>query len=156
MRIEPMSRDHASEYIGWEYASPYEFYNIPLSCFDEAMDEISGDNGMDYYSVLDEDAVLFGMFEFSFPDGIMEIGLGIRPECCGKGNGRNFVKKCISFGREKYAYSGKIRLTVADFNSRAIHLYRSVGFCETERRISLSFGSPVTFVVMELADNISF
>ncbi len=150
MKIEPMNRDYALEYTKWEYASPYEFYNTPPSGIGETMDEILGDSGMDYYSVLDEDGSLFGMYEYSFHGKIMEIGLGIRPELCGQGYGKDFVRQCISFGREKYAYTDVIRLMVADFNTRAIHLYRSVGFVETDRINKVSFGKPVTFIVMEL------
>jgi len=47
MRIEPMTHDHALEYISWEYTPPYEFYNIPSSGFEETMDEILGNSGMD-------------------------------------------------------------------------------------------------------------
>ena len=155
MRIELMSREHALEYIRWEYAPPYEFYNVPASGFEETMDEILGDSGMDYYSVLDADGLLFGMYEYSFHDGIMEIGLGIRPELCGKGNGKDFVNRCISFGREKYSYSGIIRLMVAEFISRAIHIYHSLGFVKTDRKQRLSFGTLVTFVVMESVEKIS-
>lgn len=103
MKIEPMNLNHAQEYTQWKYASPYEFYNIPPSGIEETMDEILGDNGMDYYSVLDEDDVLFGMYSYSYQDKIMEIGLGIRPERCGQGSGKCFLRQCISFGREKYA-----------------------------------------------------
>jgi len=155
MPIEVMSHEHALEYIGWSYAPPYEFYNIPPTGFEEALEEIQGDNGMDFYSVLDEDGALFGMYEYSFSDEIMEIGLGIRPDKCGRGHGKNFVMRCISFGREKYSYAGVIRLKVAQFNARAMHLYRSIGFKEVGREEALSFGAPVVFIVMDLVDDIS-
>ena len=149
MRIEPMNHAYAMEYINWKYTPPYEFYNIPPGGVEETLEEIFGTSGMDYYSVLDEDGSLFGMYVYSFCDGTMNIGLGIRPASCGQGNGNDFVRTCISFGREKYAYTGVIRLMAADFNLRAIHLYCSVGFAETGRVDKLSYGTPVTFVLME-------
>ena len=150
MQMIRMNREQAIESIQWRYPAPYAFYNTPESGFDEALSEAMEDNGMDFYSVLDDAGGLFGLFEYSFAEGIMEIGLGIRPDKCGAGHGRDFVRRCIAFGRETYAYSGAIRLMVADFNERAIHLYRALGFIETGRKESESFGTPVTFVVMEL------
>ena len=150
MQIQQMSRDHAIESIHWTYLHPYTFYNTPDDAFDEALCEIMENKGMDYYSVLDETGRLFGLFEYSFDGGVMEIGLGICPAQCGKGNGKAFVLRCIAFGRETYAYAGKIRLMVSDFNARAIHLYRSLGFVETDRLESMSFGTPGTFIVMEM------
>lgn len=150
MKIEPMDEQRAFEYIKWQYDEPYVFYNIPLSGVEETIAEVKGDNGIDFYSVLDDNNTLFGMYEYSFDKGIMNIGLGIRPDLCGRGNGRTFVRDCISYGRKKYAYIGLIRLMVVDFNVRAIHLYHAMGFVETKRVNRLSYGVPVTFIVMEL------
>jgi len=150
MQIEKMNQKQAAEYIQWKYTPPYEFYNIPQSVCEESMLEIFDDNGIDFYSVLDECENLFGMYEYSFNEDAMTIGLGIRPEFCGMGHGRKFLEHCISFGRKRYNYTGKVRLMVVDFNSRAVHLYKSMGFSETQRIEKLSYGKPVTFIIMEL------
>lgn len=150
-RIIPMTREQADEYLRWHYDAPYEFYNTPPQSYDENMSEIFDDNGDDFFSVLNDEDQLFGMFEFSFPDSVMGIGLGIRPQDTGKGYGREFVQQGIAFGRAKYRYGGTVRLRVADFNTRAIRLYTSLGFVETGREQAMSYGNPVVFVCMELA-----
>lgn len=150
MQIQRMSPARAQEYISWEYAPPDTFYNIAPEGRKESLKEIFDDNGMDFYVVLQDDGTLFGIYVYSFPEGVMEIGLGISPALCGQGKGTAFVQHCISFGREQYAYQGAIRLRVARFNTRAIHLYRKIGFREVRRTETVSFGTPVTFVIMEL------
>lgn len=150
-RIIPMTREHANESFYWHYDTPYEFYNTPLQHYNENMSEIFDDNGTDFFAALDDEDQLFGTFDFSFPDGMMEIGLGIRPQDTGKGYGREFVRRCIAFGQAHYGYEGAVRLRVADFNARAIRLYTSLGFVETGREQALSHGNPVVFVCMELA-----
>lgn len=105
---------------------------------------------MDYYTVLADDGSLFGIYEYQFDDdGMMEIGLGIRPADTGKGHGAAFVEDCIAFGRSRYAYAGPVVLRVASFNSRAIYLYTKLGFVETGRQQAVSYGTPVEFVVMQ-------
>lgn len=150
MKIVKMSKDHAASYLNWKYEKPYEFYNTPLHARDEAYAEIFDDNGVDFFSVLDEKEDLFGIYEYSFSKGIMEIGFGIRPQSTGKGYGKCFVKECMNFGRRYYNYDGKITLRVADFNERAIYLYKSIGFIEVGFENTESFGTPATFIKMEL------
>ena len=71
--ITSMTPAQATEIVRWQYPSPYEFYNTPESALDESLKEIIDDNGMDYYAVLDESGALFGMYEYSFPEGFIEI-----------------------------------------------------------------------------------
>lgn len=55
------------------------------------------------------------------------MGLGMNPKLTGKGYGAaftSFIINCIEENNE----SVPIRLTVALFNKRAIHLYKKLGF----------------------------
>lgn len=150
MKIERMNYAEALEYTAWQYAPPYTFYNIPAEAQEETLGEIFAEAGAgQYYAVLDDSGELFGMYEYSFSNGTMEIGLGIAPQHCGQGNGVEFVEQCIAFGRKNYAYTGPVSLMVADFNTRAIHLYKKIGFAKTGVHQTTSFGIPVTFVKME-------
>ncbi|MFD1393669.1 GNAT family N-acetyltransferase [Lacticaseibacillus jixianensis] len=147
--IRYMNRPEAKAYLEWTYAAPYEFYNIPAAEHAAEMDEIFAEDGDDYYSALDGDA-LIGMYEYSFPEGVMEIGLGLAPEYTGAGRGRGFVQDGIAFGRQRYHYAGPITLEVAAFNARARHLYEALGFKEMGTREADAYGTPVTFVKMQL------
>ncbi|MEW9077107.1 GNAT family N-acetyltransferase [Terrisporobacter glycolicus] len=57
------------------------------------------------------------------------LGMSILPEYRGKGIGSNVLKQVIDLSKS-YGYK-KIELDVLKSNSRAIHVYKSLGFAET-------------------------
>lgn len=152
-KIVEMNKIQAYTYINWKYEHPYEFYNIPEEGVEETITEIFEDNNSYYFSVLDSDDKLFGIYEYTFKSNFMEIGLGIRPEDTGKGLGLEFIKECINFGRNNFLYKGDICLRVADFNERAINVYKKLGFFEFDKEYNVSFGKPVTFICMKLIND---
>src|SRR5690606_33094045 len=80
-----------------------------------------------------------GVYEGEFID----IGLGMKPDLVGQGNGLEFGNFIISYVQEKNNVL-PIRLTVATFNARAIRLYEKLGF---EKRSV--FGNPISdFIIM--------
>jgi len=56
------------------------------------------------------------------------LGMGILPEYRGKGIGSNALEQVINLSK-KYGYE-KIELDVLRSNSRAVHVYKSLGFVE--------------------------
>lgn len=147
-KIVNMTASQANTYLDWKYTEPYTFYNFPSSINrSDLLNEIFNGTS-DYFSVLDENDKLFGIYEYQFHNGVMEIGLGIRPEDTGKGYGVPFVKQCLAFGQQHYHYFSKVMLEVASFNHRAIHLYTKLGFKKTSERDAQPFGIPVTFISM--------
>ncbi|AMV60350.1 Ribosomal-protein-alanine acetyltransferase [Pediococcus damnosus] len=147
-RIVKMTTQQANEYLDWQYSEPYTFYNFPTSVnrIDLLNELLAGIS--DYYAILDDADQLFGIYEYQFHNGILEIGLGIRPKDTGKGFGTQFVQQCLAFAQQHYHYFGKVTLEVASFNQRAIHLFHILGFNKTGEREGQSFGKPVTFVKM--------
>ena len=130
-----MGEREAGEITGWAYPPPYDFYNLN----GEGAEELMG-----YEAVL-EDGCLVGFFctgeEARVPagygagaypegDGIIDIGLWMKPERTGLGQGPEFFKLILDHLRATRSPSA-FRLTVADFNERAIRLYRNAGFRET-------------------------
>lgn len=57
----------------------------------------------------------------------MDIGLGMKPELTGKGLGKMFFQAGIAFA-VKECKPKTFRLSVATFNTRAITLYKHIGF----------------------------
>jgi ribosomal-protein-alanine N-acetyltransferase len=55
------------------------------------------------------------------------IGLGLRPDCTGKGLGQAFVEAGLEYAKQKFD-PATFRLSVATFNRRAIRVYEKVGF----------------------------
>lgn len=128
MHIRPMTRQNAHAIQAWAYESPYDFYNQIPSV--EGVDEL-----MTYHTVHD-DAGLFGFYclgpyaqvpnsTYAYDDAHLDLGLGMHPDRTGRGHGRSFVRLVM---QEAVREGKPLRLTVAAFNKRAIHLYEQLGF----------------------------
>ncbi|MEO7002237.1 MAG: GNAT family protein [Ktedonobacterales bacterium] len=60
-------------------------------------------------------------------DGAIAIGLGMRPDLTGKGQGAAFLRAALAFGRATY-HPRLFRLFVFEWNARAIKVYERAGF----------------------------
>lgn len=133
--IENMSEQIAKKILGWKYEQPYDFYNNELT--DESIKEML--DGL-YYALVNDNQALLGFFcigEWAqvpvgnqygvYSDDFVDIGLGMNPKLVGKGNGFEFCSFIISHIENNHSCT-PIRLTVAKFNERAIHLYGKLGF----------------------------
>lgn len=127
---------HAREIAKWQYPSPYDFYNFHDN--DETVKELLEES---YYSVFDEQEELIGYLCFGssarittcegfiFSDTALDIGLGMKPELCGKGLGLDFLYAGLAFAKSNLlGHKTNFRLSVAQFNERAIKLYSKAGF----------------------------
>ncbi|WP_433748744.1 GNAT family N-acetyltransferase [Falsibacillus pallidus] len=151
MQITTMNKAVADEILNWRYEPPYDFYNNQKS--DEALKELLGGS---YQGVVDDEGKLIGFFCVGnsaqvpkghdyhvYPDGYIDIGLGMKPALTGKGRGSEF----LAFILEQIAIdSGNkpFRLTVAAFNERAIHLYEKFGFRKQQKFAN----GPIEFLTM--------
>lgn len=150
--IEDMNEKIAKEVLNWKYDKPYDFYNNELT--DVEMDErLDGS----YYALVDDYKELIGFFCIGetaqvprgnqygvYKDDIVDMGLGMNPKLVGKGNGIQFCSFILKFIEDNYKNSS-IRLTVAKFNQRAIHLYENLGFV-MENEFSTDFAEFITMV----------
>lgn len=133
--ITEMNNEKTKEVLSWKYEKPYDFYNNDESDeeFDEKMDG-------SYFCVIDDQNKLVGFFctgeSAQVPKGnkyhmyqetLIDLGLGMNPRLTGKGNGFEYCSFIIKHIEETYQ-TAPIRLTVAKFNHRAIHLYQKLGF----------------------------
>ena len=75
------------------------------------------------------------------------IGLGMKPNLTGRGNGVQFVKAGIAYAKSKYN-AKQIILSVATFNQRAIKVYKKIGFKEIETFIQNTNGGSFEFLKM--------
>ena len=135
LHIKKLTVNKARHILAWKYDEPYDFYNNEET--DEALDEMLDGS---YYALLNEQNDVVGFFcigesaqvpighQFGlYSDEFVDMGLGMHPNLVGKGHGKAFCTFIIQFIEEQYI--GKpIRLTVAKFNKRAIHLYKKLGF----------------------------
>lgn len=150
--IEHMNEEMANEILNWKYEKPYDFYNNEVT--DEAMQELLDGT---YHALVDEVRQLIGFFCIGnsaqvpignrfgvYIDDYVDMGLGMNPNLVGKGNGFEFCAYILKFIKENYKGT-PIRLTVAKFNQRAIHLYEKLGFV-FQHEFSTDFADFMTMV----------
>ncbi|MCD4711734.1 MAG: GNAT family N-acetyltransferase [Clostridiales bacterium] len=155
--IKEMNENHAKEISTWTYKEPYNIYDGDDS--EEFTKELMDGS---YFSVVDENSDLIGYYCYGesaqvpagklcgvYAQELLDVGLGMRPDLCGKGNGYDFFVNGLKFAQSKYS-SKKFRLTVAAFNERAIKLYEKIGFVKTDTFVRAHSEEDSTFQVMVL------
>lgn len=146
--IKPLTQEHALEIADeWKYDGEYAFYDMTADVedYEEFVDEDLR-NRNDHYEVWENDR-LIGFFCVVKEDRSIEIGLGMRPDMCGKGMGRRFVGRIVEFIEEHYRFD-RLVMSVASFNQRAIKVYRSCGFRDRETVERDSNGGVYEFLIM--------
>ena len=141
-----MSQTNAEEIAKWHYEAPYDFYDMIND--EEDLHELLYERGDHYFEVL-ENHVCIGFYSIIEDDGQIEIGLGLRPDLTGKGYGKEFLEMLLEYISLNYEKK-KIVLSVAAFNSRAIHLYEKCGFKRIKSFSQTTNGSIYEFIKMEL------
>jgi len=139
LAIRKMTEKNAIDILTWKYEKPYDYYSMVLTS-----DAILQLLKKPYHTVLDEYGVLIGFFcvgEYAqvkagnrfhvYAADCIDVGIGLKPKLTGKGKGYEFFECILHFVQKNYP-GIDIRLTVARFNERAIHLYQKMGFIERD------------------------
>lgn len=132
----------------WKYDGKYAFYD--LTADEEDLAEFLDENrrGSTTYAVL-QDEEMVGFFSFHvLEEGMIEIGLGMKPSMVGKGEGLKFTKAGLEFARSNYS-ARTFSLSVATFNERAIKVYKKAGFHALETFIQQTNGNSYEFMKMK-------
>lgn len=132
--VGKMNIDFAKEILSWRYEAPYDFYNNDLDT--DSLNEMLENP---YYSIADAKGELVGFYCIgqsaqvpigslfgAYEEERVDIGIGMKPGLTGKGNGYSFFAFILNHIQNENSLP--IRLTVAKFNHRAIHLYEKLGF----------------------------
>lgn len=146
-----MNKEYAREMINnWKYEGEYSIYDY-INEAEWLLEEKNWGSGK--FAVLNEEDTLVGELTIEFfeevdenseddgyvemetvknnPDKIYEMwfGFGLKPELTGIGLGKEFVSTCLDFAVKHHNYKGDyIRFGVAEFNKRAIKVYKRIGF----------------------------
>jgi len=152
--FSPVDQAAIREFLEWRYEPPYDIYDLNP---DEAQEIVRYlmDPEVNCYGVRDEAGSLVAYCTFG-PDGQvpggdygaegLDIGLGVRPDLTGQGQGLMYVNAVIAFARRTLA----LRVTIAEFNLRAQRVWEKAGFEQVQR-----FGrrpDGMGFVVLEMDD----
>ncbi|MFJ8089053.1 GNAT family N-acetyltransferase [Lysinibacillus sp. NPDC095746] len=148
--IREMNEIFATDILGWKYEEPYDFYNNDLC--DESLKEILESP---YYAIVNDKEELVGFFCIgtsaqvpigcnygAYLDEYIDVGIGMKPELTGKGYGSEFFSFILNQLQQEN--QSPLRLTVATFNTRAIHLYEKLGFTKV-----MEFTASTEFITMK-------
>ena len=135
-RLKPLEEWHARDILNWRYPKPYDFYDPPDDGHQDHYVAQFLNPAYQFHAVLDVRDRLIGFCSFGidgqvpgghYDTGALDIGLGMKPEFTGQGNGTAFFAAVLRFA-ELNLNAARIRLTVAQFNQRAMTLYQKFGF----------------------------
>ena len=152
-QVVPLEAHHARSILTWRYPYPYDFYDPPADIDPDSYVSEFMRPELGFHAVLrDEDFVGFCSYgidgqvpggDYSAP--ALDIGLGMRPDLTGQGYGGAFFSVILDHATRSRRVA-VFRLTVADFNDRALALYRRFGFEAESRFIDPRFGVSYTIL----------
>ena len=152
LNIKQMDINSARTILSWRYKKPYDFYNNEVND-EEIKERLDGS----YKAITDENDKVFGFLCTGdtaqipvghkygvYNDRFVDMGLGMDPDYVGKGYGYDFCAFIIYYIKENYT-GIPIRLSVATFNKRAIHLYEKLGFIKKDK-FTTGFAEFITMI----------
>lgn len=134
-RLAPMTESDAIAISSWHYPPPYEMYNwIPWkTALEQERDYAVPKIRRQQFRSVYYGGELCGFVQW-FPllaeDGsraVIRLGLGLRPDWCGKGRGADFAAFLAATAAQGHP-GCEIDLEVAAANVRAIRAYKRAGF----------------------------
>jgi len=152
--IIEMTMEYAEAISLWKYDGIYSFYD------QDENDAVGFMDGTHFVYI--KDGELIGYFCFGaeariptveenvYDNEFLDIGLGLRPDLCGKGYGLSFFQSGLDHA-DTLHNTRNFRLSVAAFNERAIKLYEKAGFI-IDREVTNSYFNNKFFIMHKKGD----
>ena len=148
MIVNYMTEIDAKEICGWEYPNEYKIYNV--GGWETAVNNKWAIANKDLRNIqfrsVYENEELLGYFRFKKDNNKIILGLGIHPNKCGIGIGKQFMTFILNTQELK---NKLIELEVREFNKRAINCYQSVGFKIIKKEEKETIIGKDIFVIMQ-------
>ena len=136
----------AREVCTWRYPAPYDIYNEPDW---DAVVRLGWDLA-DARARREEflAGVLAGFLHLKRQGDCVMLGVGLRPDLCGRGLGIRAMELACAEAEKRDA-GVPLRLEVRTFNARARKCYEQAGFCTVDRYIRQTPLGDGEFFLME-------
>ena len=123
-----MTEAEQREAGAWQYPGEYALYNLPPNVTLTQRGCRPGEKAPETsFLAFAEDGALVGYVRSSVSHGECELGVGVRPDACGRGIGTQMLRlACAEIRRRQPRLP--IGLNVRIWNARAIACYEKVGF----------------------------
>lgn len=137
----------------WKYPHPFDFYDVTADP-DDYHEFVSPNLWPEVFQQIHCHGDLVGFFSAQpiLEGTAFELSLGMHPSLTGNGWGHSFVNSCLTW-LDGHEYRGRMVLSVASFNMRAIKVYQAAGFVKVRDYAQVTNGGTYDFVEMELVRN---
>jgi len=137
-QVDSITAQDAEDIATWKYPPPYEIFSLFVDVIPTLL------NPTNRYCVVkdgEDQRVGFCCFglearvmggNYMGDDSILDVGVGMRPDRVGRGDGRDFVDAILSYAMKRFK-PRRFRVTIAEFNQRSLKTFLSLGFNETHR-----------------------
>ncbi len=138
LTIQTMTEDDAREMLSWHYEPPYTMYSMDTVVKEDLPGEIAYLLNTDnhFYAIYDENNEMIGHCVFhaearvrgdDYAEDALDVGIGMRPEMTGQGQGTDITRQVLNFAQEQYTPT-LYRATIAAWNKRAQAVCLKNGF----------------------------
>jgi ribosomal-protein-alanine N-acetyltransferase len=151
--FRPLEEAHAREILEWRYEPPYDTYNLGGDA--QEIVEYMLTPEYRYHAILSQAGELLAFCCFGedaqVPGGdysaeALDIGLGVRPDLTGQGQGSRYVQAVLDFARRTWSPRA-VRVTIAEFNTPAQKVWQKAGLERVQRFKSTHSGRPFLIFV---------
>lgn len=147
-RVRALTADDGMDIATWRYPGPWSVY--------DSVDAPRADDG--FWAVEDASARLVGFCCFGQearvpgqPEsaGVLDVGLGLRPEVTGQGYGSEFARTVVAYART-VAPDATLRCVVQEWNARSRRVAEAAGFAVCGSHEVGTGSGRVRYLVMEI------
>jgi len=127
--LRPLTAEQGEAMAGWAYPGPWAVYDVtgPLDPAEGFWVVVDDGGDVAGYACFGEEARVPGLAE---EPGVLDVGVGMRPDLTGQGLGRDFATAVLDHGHE-VSGTTRLRAVVQDWNARSRRLLSNLGFEET-------------------------
>ena len=150
----PMNELYARAIVCWRYDPPYDVYDPGAGDVEEKI-QVLLDPQYAYRAILSPEDELVAYCCFGadarvpggdYDEDALDIGLGVRPDRTGHGQGSTYVRAVLDYACSEYAPT-VFRVTIAEFNVRAQRVWEQAGFQRIQHFCSTHDGRPFLILV---------